>query len=45
MFWRQLEWVDPESYIGDGNDCLTFVTRNAALFNTVHERLKAALPA
>jgi|SRR5579871_945855 len=43
MFWRQLDWIKPESYIADGRDCLTFVSRNAALFDTVHERLKAAL--
>ncbi|HTR36038.1 MAG TPA: hypothetical protein VMH80_09065 [Bryobacteraceae bacterium] len=43
MFWRQLEWVRPESYVADGRDHLTFVSRNAALFDTVYERLKAAL--
>jgi hypothetical protein len=41
MFWRQLEWVKPESFIADGRDCLTFVTRNTGLFDTVHEHLKA----
>jgi len=45
MFWRQLEWVKPESYIADGRDFLTFVSRNADLFDIVYERLKAALSA
>jgi hypothetical protein len=43
MFWKQLEWVQPESYMSDGQDCLTFVSRNAVLFDTVYGRLKAAL--
>jgi hypothetical protein len=38
IFWRQLEWISPESYIADGCRCLTFVSRNPALFDTVHER-------
>jgi hypothetical protein len=41
MFWQQLGWVKPESYIGDGADCLTFVSRNDALFESVHQRLTA----
>jgi len=44
MFWKQLEWIEPESYISDGQDYLTFVTRNTALFDSVYERLNAALP-
>jgi hypothetical protein len=43
LFWKQLEWAKPESYIGDGRDCLIFVSRNATLFDTVYERLNAAL--
>jgi hypothetical protein len=44
IFWKQLEWVKPESFVADGQDCLTFVTRNEVLFGTVYERLKAVLP-
>ena len=43
MFWKQLEWVKPESYVADGKDCLTFVSRNAVLFGDVYERLRSAL--
>ena len=43
MFWKQLEWIEPESYVADGRDHLTFVTRNEALFESVYERLRAAL--
>ena len=43
MFWRQLERISPESYIADGRDHLTFVSRNNVLFDAVHARLSAAL--
>ena len=43
MFWRQLDWVRPESYIGDGRDCLTFVSKDAAIFDIVYARLSAGL--
>jgi len=26
IFWRQIDWVRPESYVADGNAFLTFVT-------------------
>ncbi len=42
LFWRQLERTEPESYVADGHDCLTFVTRNSALFDSVYRRLSAA---
>ena len=41
MFWEQIGWVQPDSYIADGRDCLTFVSRNANLFESVRERLSA----
>ena len=44
LFWRQLEWIQPESYVADGSECLTFVTRNHELFESVHEVLKANPP-
>jgi hypothetical protein len=43
MFWKQLEWIKPESYVADGRDYLTFVTTNGPLFDIVCERLNAAL--
>jgi hypothetical protein len=43
MFWKQLEWIQPESYVADGQDQLTFVTRNDAFFEIAYERLRAAL--
>ena len=39
LFWTQLERARPESYIADGRDCLTFVTRNSNLFELVRQRL------
>jgi hypothetical protein len=38
-FWAQLERLQPESYIADGQDCLTFVTQNYSLFDLVRQRL------
>jgi hypothetical protein len=39
-FWKQLEWIQPESYIADCDKCLTFVTKNHGFFEIVHESLK-----
>ena len=39
LFWQQLEWIRPESYIAD-NDYLTFVSANKALFAAVREAVK-----
>ncbi len=33
-FWAQLERLNPESYLANGN-CFTFVTRNAGLYDDV----------
>ncbi len=35
MFWEQIGWVQPESYVADGRDHFTFVSRNAALYQRV----------
>ena len=35
LFWKQLEAVRPESYIGEGDDFLTFATRDPGLFDSV----------
>jgi hypothetical protein len=42
LFWTQLEWINPESYVADGNDYLTFVTRNKELFAAVCQALSTA---
>ena len=39
LFWQQMEWVRPESYVAD-NDYLNFVSMNKALFASVHDALK-----
>jgi hypothetical protein len=40
LFWQQLEWIRPESYVAD-NDYLNFVSANKALFAKVHDAVKA----
>ena len=40
LFWQQMEWVRPESYVAD-SDYLNFVTMNKALFANVHHAVKA----
>jgi hypothetical protein len=39
LFWKQLDWIRPESYVADGNDYLTFVSRDKALFTEVRKAL------
>lgn len=39
LFWPQLERLQPESYIADGQECLTFVSRRVQLVECLHERL------
>ena len=41
-FWEQIERIHPESYIADGWDCLTFVTRNPELFKIVTEKFEGS---
>jgi hypothetical protein len=43
IFWRQLEWVQPCAYVADGPSHLTFVCTNRQLFDSVFQRLNAAL--
>ncbi|MSV35228.1 MAG: hypothetical protein EXQ47_06460 [Bryobacterales bacterium] len=33
--WDQLGWIQPESYLADGYDVLTFVTTNRELYELV----------
>ena len=40
LFWEQLVRIRPESYIAD-NDYLSFVSKNRALFASVHDAVKA----
>jgi hypothetical protein len=39
LFWEQLAWIHPESYVADG-DYLTVVTSNNALFAAVSQVLR-----
>jgi len=39
MFWKEMDWIRPESCIGDGGECLTFVSRNQSLLEMVLRRL------
>ena len=41
LFWQQLDWIQPESYIAD-NDYLTFVSRDESLFAAVSDALSRA---
>jgi hypothetical protein len=40
LFWKQIEWMQPESYIADGLHCLIFATRDRALFATARSALE-----
>jgi hypothetical protein len=39
LFWRQIDWVQPESYVADGEDTLLLATRNSQLYGSVRETL------
>jgi hypothetical protein len=43
MFWRQMEWVQPDLYISDGNESLNVVCKDRDLLNSIHRRLSEAL--
>jgi hypothetical protein len=40
LFWKQLDWIQPESYVSDTEGHLTFVTRNRELFMSVQAKLE-----
>ena len=40
LFWKQLARVQPESYVADADDHLTFVSRDPELFSRVQAALK-----
>jgi hypothetical protein len=44
LFWKQLDEIQPESYVADGNQFLTFATRDHQLFAEVCKAL-ADVPA
>lgn len=39
LFWTQMAWVRPESYLGDGDRCLVFVSSDQERFGSVHDIL------
>jgi hypothetical protein len=41
LFWRQIEWMQPESYLAEVADCLIFATANKTLFASVHAALES----
>ena len=42
LFWRQLDWIRPESYVAYGDVWLVFVTCDSSLFTSVLSALKRA---
>jgi len=40
LFWRQLEWIHPESYIADTHHLLTFVSASSSVFAAVRNALR-----
>jgi len=42
LFWKQMAWIQPESFISDGGTYLTFVSRNQDLFTAVHKALMSS---
>jgi hypothetical protein len=43
LFWRQMEWMQPESYLADGSARLIFATRNKELFESVSDSLRQSV--
>lgn len=39
LFWKQMAWVRPQSYLGDSDRCLLFATLDHSLFGIVHDTL------
>jgi hypothetical protein len=39
LFWRQLEWIRPESYVADTHHLLTFVSTNRCVFAAARQAL------
>ena len=43
-FWQQMKLFQPQSYIGDGSHCLTFVTKDLDVFYHVRQALENTDP-
>ena len=41
LFWTQMGWMRPESYLGKGDRCLVFVSSDHELFVRVQEALRS----
>jgi len=39
IFWKQMDWIRPESYVADTHTMLTFVTRERQLFEEARRSL------
>jgi len=39
-FWKQIDNVDPESYLADGHSCFSFVSRNPEAFDAVYSAMQ-----
>ena len=44
LFWQQMGWANPDSYLADSCDYLAYVTRDAALFAIICQKLRALPP-
>jgi hypothetical protein len=44
LFWRQLKWIRPESYIADTHHLLTFVTTDRNVFEAARQALIESRP-
>jgi len=42
LFWEQMNWINPESFLGDSVQCLSFASRNKDIFAAVLESLSHA---
>lgn len=40
LFWKQLEWIHPESFVADGGTFMTFVSRNESIFDAACNALQ-----
>jgi hypothetical protein len=43
LFWAQMAWIRSESYLGDGDRCLVFVSSDHERFNSVYDILSRDL--
>lgn len=42
LFWEQMNWINPESFLGESAQYLSFATRNKPIFSAVLESLSHA---